>query len=163
MPFYACRKGRKPLQCERKKPNGKPLRRTGDLSFFKLAPFPTENSELDDCIYEVQTSILVTGVDHWSWTAYGFIDTYYKNTQTGTWSSDQESTMNQESVEYYTEQCVVGVSPDPLTAGQYDAEPPVWTPREYFLRVLESRVKQVNREWHNTVFRVLRRFESQVS
>lgn len=131
--------------------NKRPLRRTGDLQFLKLAPFLTEASGLDDCICEAQISVLVTGVDHWSWTAFVFVDTYYKGAY------------NQESVEHYVDQVQLGASLDPLTEGQYEAEPPVWMPREYFLRILESRVKQVKREWHNTVFRILQRSDPQVS
>ncbi|KAL2284958.1 hypothetical protein FJTKL_08509 [Diaporthe vaccinii] len=127
--------------------NKKPLRRTGDLQFLKLAPFRTDASGSDDCIYEAQISVLLTGVDHWSSTAFAFIDTYYKGAE------------NNESVEHYIDQVQYGPRLDPLTEGQYDAEPPVWRPREYFLRLLESRVKQVKREWHNTVFRILQRIE----
>ncbi|KAK2598423.1 hypothetical protein N8I77_011843 [Diaporthe amygdali] len=149
LPFYACKKGPELVKDQRLKTNQKPLRRTGDLQFLKLAPFQTDASGLDDCIYEAQISVLVTGVDHWSWTAFAFVDTYYKGPE------------NQESVEHYLEQVQYGARLDPLTEGQYYAEPPVWRPREYFLRVLESRVKQVKREWHNTVFRILQRIEPQ--
>lgn len=121
------------------------MRRTGDLQFLKFAPFRTEAPVLDECIYEAQISVLVTGVDHWSWTAFTFVDTYYKGAE------------NDESVEHYVDQIL-----DPLTNGQYVAEPPVWRPREYFLRVLESRIKQVKREWHNTVFCILQRIEPHV-
>ncbi|KAI3398865.1 hypothetical protein diail_8374 [Diaporthe ilicicola] len=150
LPFYACKKGPELVEDQRPKNKKKPLRRTGNLQFLKLAPFRTEPRDSNDCIYEAQISVLVTGVDHWSWTAYAFIDTYYKGTG------------NRESVEYYVEQVEqveYGPKPDPLTEGQYDAEPPVWRPREYFLRVLECRVKQVKREWHNTVFCILQRIE----
>lgn len=128
----------------------KPLRRTGDLQFLKLAPFPTEASGSDECIYEAQISVLVTGVDHWCWTAFAFVDTYYKGTG------------NEESVQHYIDQVQFGARFDPLTEGQCEAEPPVWRPREYFLQVLEARVKQVKREWHNTVFRILQRIEPHV-
>lgn len=60
------------------------------------------------------------------------------------------------------DQVQLGAKFDPVTEGQYEAEPPVWKPREYFLRVLESRVKQVKREWHNTVFCILQRIQSHV-
>lgn len=123
------------------------------MRFLKLAPFRTEATVFDDCIYEAQISVLVTGVDHWSWTAFAFVDTYYKGAE------------NDESVEHYLEQVeqVQNVPRfDPLTKGQYDAELPVWRPREYFLRVLETRVKQVKQEWHNTVFCILQRIEPHV-
>lgn len=162
------------MRDDRIKSNHKPLRRTGDLKFLKLAPGPVSMEEIDfDCIYEVQISVLVTGVDHWSWTAFAFVDTYYKRAATDGSPADQantseeESQWNQESVEFYHEQFKqfkdAQVNPDPLTGGQYNAEPPTWRPREYFLEVLRSRVRQVNREWHNTVFRVLQKIEPHVS
>lgn len=121
-----------------------------------------------DCIYEVHISVLVTGVDHWSWTAFAFVDTYYKRTSLEVSSpgsaTNSEDVCNQESPEFYHEQFKSAqVNFDPLTGGQEQAEPPTWKPREYFLKVLRARVKQVNHEWHNTVFRVLQKIEPQVS
>lgn len=169
-PFYACKRGPL-LKDDRLKSNNKPLRRTGDLKFLKLAPLPVPTEEKDfDCIYEVQLSVLVTGVDHWSWTAFAFVDTYYKRATDEGASPDQAnipeegSPWNQESPEFYHQQFKdAQINLDPLTGGQDEAEPPTWRPREYFLKVMRSRVKQANHEWHNTVFRVLQRIEPHVS
>lgn len=38
--------------------------------------------------------------------------------------------------------------PDPLAAGQINAHEPIWTPREYFLKVFQVRVSQILREWN---------------
>ena len=81
------------------------MRRTGDLQFLKLAPFRTDAPGFDDCIYEAQISVLVTGVDHWSWTAFAFVDTYYKGDE------------NDESVEHYIDQVQYGPKFDPFTKG----------------------------------------------
>lgn len=123
-----------------------------------------------DCIYEVHISVLVTGIDHWSWTAFAFVDTYYKVTSIESSSHgaapnpEEEGIRNQESPDFYHEQFKSEqINFDPLTGGEDEAEPPTWTPREYFLKVLRARVKQVNHEWHNTVFRVLQKLEPQVS
>lgn len=123
-----------------------------------------------DCIYEVNISVLVTGVDHWSWTAFAFVDTYYKRTPSeisspgSTTNSEEDIIRNQESPEFYHEQFrSEQLNFDPLTGGQGFAEPPTWKPREYFLNVLRARVKQVKHEWHITVFRVLQKIEPQVS
>lgn len=168
-PFYVCRT--RPLLRDQRLKSRKPLRRTGDLNFVKFAPLPItmEDNEFD-CIYEVQISVLVTGVDHWSWTAFAFVDTYYKRTTNEDPSADpvnnseEGSPWNQESPEFYHQQFKdAQVNLDPLTGGEYEAEPPTWKPREYFLKVLRSRVRQVNNEWHNTVFRVLQKIEPQVS
>lgn len=81
-----------------------------------------------------------------------FVDTYYKGKD------------NLESVDFYAEQVRAGgPSMDPLAAGRYDANRPIWKPREYFVRVLECRVEQVKQEWHNVVSRVLQRIEPHVS
>ncbi|KKY32819.1 hypothetical protein UCDDA912_g07214 [Diaporthe ampelina] len=82
LPFYAYKKGSELVKDRRFKKNKKPLRRT------------------------------VTGVDHWSWTAFAFVDTYYMGAG------------NQESVEHYIDQVQLGLRFDPLTQGQYEAEPP---------------------------------------
>lgn len=109
--------------------------------------------------------MLVTGSDHWSWTAYAFVDTYYKDAKgqdhTQDQPTDDDLPWNHESPAYYHQQAGQ-ISLDPLTGGQHETEPPVWRPREYFLKVLRSRVWQVNHEWHNTVFRVLQRIEPYV-
>ncbi|KXX79435.1 hypothetical protein MMYC01_203492 [Madurella mycetomatis] len=44
---------------------------------------------------------------------------------------------------------------DPLTGGRVDADIPIWKPREYFLRLLESRTNQIRQERHNVVSRLL--------
>jgi hypothetical protein len=38
--------------------------------------------------------------------------------------------------------------PDPLAAGQINAHEPIWTPREYFLKVFQVRMHQILREWN---------------
>jgi hypothetical protein len=101
----------------------------------------------DMCIYEAQVSVLVTGVDHWSWTAHAFVDTSYHGDD------------NRESVEYYADSTV---PVDPLTAGSHVADTPIWKPREYFLLVLERRMGQVKKEWEQTVNSLLQRIEPYV-
>lgn len=150
LPFYAWRQSEGVIRDERPKRNGKPLRRSRELTFLEMA-LPIEPvSDLRDCIYEVQISGLVTGVDNWSWTAYTFVDTYYKGLD------------NSESVESYVDRQMDGYGPDPLTAGRYPNDRPVWRPREYFLRVFESRVDQVKQEWYNTVSTLLQQTEPYV-
>lgn len=36
-----------------------------------------DDKESEDYIFEAQTSVLVTGLDNWFWTAYCFSDTYH--------------------------------------------------------------------------------------
>lgn len=155
------------------KSNNKPLRRSTDLKFLKLAPLPTDDDYFD-CIYEAQISVLVTGSNQWSWTAFAFVDTYYKNPPTSGDTSEQADTsgdaipwnLNQERADCYHHQYKAThglIDLDPLTGGQHQLDPTIWRPREYFLKVLRSRVQQVNREWHNTVYRILQKIEPHVS
>jgi hypothetical protein len=82
-------------------------------------------------------SVVVTGIDHWVWTAYGCVDTYFGS---------------EESVDGYDQmkgrRCRRWGRPDPLAAGQINAHEPIWTPREYFLKVFQVRVSQILREWN---------------
>ena len=82
----------------------------------------------------LQISVVVTGIDHWVWTAYCFVDSYF----------DSEGT-----VADYHQLRGRDYQPDPLAAGRISASRPIWTPREYFLKVLEIRMSQVLREWNS--------------
>jgi hypothetical protein len=95
--------------------------------------------QLKKCyLYEAQTSVAVTGFDDSVWTAYGFVDTYF-----GT-----------ESVDYYDQWKASTGDPDPLAAGQIDANLALWKPRSYYLKVLQIRINRVRREWIAIVDRV---------
>jgi hypothetical protein len=82
-------------------------------------------------------SVIVTGIDHWVWAAIGCFETYFGS---------------KESVDGYDQmkgRCGRRWGrPDPLAVGQINAHEPIWTPREYFLRVFQVRVSQVLREWN---------------
>lgn len=75
--------------------------------------------------------MLVTCVAEWVWTAYCCAETYFGG---------------EESVEYYYKNQL-----DALTGGETSSHSPIWNPREYFLSVLSRRLKQVTKEWSNTV------------
>ncbi|KAF4628639.1 hypothetical protein G7Y89_g9512 [Cudoniella acicularis] len=86
------------------------------------------------CLYEAQTSVVVTGIDQWVWAAYGFVDNYFGSNET---------------VDYYhLLRGKIGGHPDPLAAGRLNADEPIWTPREYFLQVCQIRSKRVLKEWN---------------
>jgi hypothetical protein len=97
-----------------------------------------ETAQLFDHIYEAQVSVMVTGLDHWFWTAYCFADVYFKG---------QEH--NERVQQYHINHR------DPHSGGKFDLHPPIWDPREYFLRTLVSRMEQVKQEWNNAVFMLL--------
>lgn len=86
---------------------------------------------------ENQISIVVTGIDHWVWTAYGIVDTYFGS---------------KESLEHYDEQSDQSGQVDPLSKGQLHAHPLtlIWTPREYFLAVVAIRMNEALRAWRET-------------
>ena len=103
-------------------------------------------------LYEAQISVVVTGIDHWVWTAYGLVDTFFES---------------QETVDGYDQ--LSGTSgrhkgrADPLRAGQSNADEPIWTPREYFFRVFEVRINQVLKEWNWIVVNVVKEVAQYVS
>ncbi|KAK3380658.1 hypothetical protein B0T24DRAFT_676328 [Lasiosphaeria ovina] len=84
-------------------------------------------------IYETQLSIAVTGVDHWRWTAWAFVDNWFEP---------------EDSVSTYYEGGETTAQPDPLAAGQVDVDPPIRYPREYFLKVFEIRILEIEKEWN---------------
>ncbi|EWZ81136.1 hypothetical protein FOWG_14712 [Fusarium oxysporum f. sp. lycopersici MN25] len=92
-------------------------------------------------IYEIQVSCLITGIDEDSWVAYQFVDTYHQGDK---------------PLEYGEQH---GVKPDSLTGGLFDANVPIWTPKEYFLIFYECRLKQVRHAMHKLVARLFLRLE----
>jgi hypothetical protein len=133
------RESKEPLKENREKIDGTPLRQswelpslTRSLSALRYSDNPAKRYFL----YEAQTSVAVTGIDDFVWTAYGFVDTYF--------GSD-------ESVDRYQRWTSRKARPDPLAAGQIEATLPIPTPREYFLKVLEIRIHQVRREMRHIV------------
>nr|RBQ97485.1 hypothetical protein FVER53263_09446 [Fusarium verticillioides] len=135
--FYVWCEGGPQFHDSRKKRNGKPLRQSRQPYYLKFG----YGNEPQVHIYETQVSCLIAGIDEDSWVAYQFVDTYYQGTKP--LAQDEEH----------------GVKPDPLTGGLFDANLPIWTPREYFLIVYECRLKQVRHAMHNLVARLFLRLE----
>src|SRR3569833_2563643 len=143
IPFYMLRRGIMSAKDVRQKPDGKTLRQAWDLpSLALLRQSASSHQKETDYIgrfYDAQISFAVTGFDHWTWTAYAFIDTNvdYKETVDGYHGIYQETG---------------GLfRPDPASAGLFDANKHCWAPREYFLKVFETRIKQVLKEWYGVV------------
>jgi hypothetical protein len=76
-------------------------------------------------------SLIVFGVDEYSWTAYFFVDTYYGK---------------QDSTSHYLQKKL-----DAPSGGYTGHNSPVWDPRYYFLTVLSIRLSQVTLEWSSLV------------
>ena len=128
----------------RKTRGDKPLRKSWQLLFLSGPSTKLEsakNPEKVYSLYEAQISVAVTGIDDSVWTAYGFVDTYFGS---------------KESVGRYHElkgRRGLGRA-DPFARGQLDATRPIWMPREYFLKILQIRIKDILREWQRIADKV---------
>ncbi|KAH8683922.1 hypothetical protein BGZ61DRAFT_455431 [Ilyonectria robusta] len=142
LPFYVLRRAspHNPPQDRRPRGDNDTLRKVTDLTFLQR-PTGSETLILTDYLCEAQVSVLITGSDPQRWMAYCFIDTYF----------DPEE--RRESVDSYLDDLIIdedshsSYDPDPFTTGENDANYPMSTPREYFLVVLDSRLRHVKDEW----------------
>ena len=98
------------------------LRRSGPL-------FPDSNP--NEFLHEAQISFVIIGLDEWVWTAYCLTETYFGS---------------EESIEYYYRRGY-----DAPSGGAKPMHYPIWNPREYFLFILASRIRQSRQEWFNAV------------
>jgi hypothetical protein len=117
---------------------GIPLRRSEEVMYLPIqghGSLPSEN--LPEYIYESQISVMVSGIDDWVWTAYCFVDVYFKGNK------------HTETVEHYSSDAINRM--DPHSCGKHAADRPVWDPRKYFLRSLSARMEQAREEWDNSV------------
>ncbi|KAK3353375.1 hypothetical protein B0T25DRAFT_568576 [Lasiosphaeria hispida] len=129
--YFCLRRGGHPIRDQRGRWGG-----NGHLRETLCSPMdptgPPSSPGASYNIYESQLSISVTGIDHWRWTAWAFIDTWFEP---------------EDSVLDYYEEGESRAQPDPLAAGQVDINPPEKHPREYFLKVFEIRIREVEKEW----------------
>jgi len=72
------------LEDGRRKRNGKPLRRSHELRDLDFTEEGQASSLVRANIYEAQISCLLSGLDHHSWVAYLFVDTYYQGVSSTT-------------------------------------------------------------------------------
>jgi hypothetical protein len=120
--------------------NGPP-RHSIDLSFLKIPSDKPEDREAF-YIHEAAISLVVCGSDNWRWVAYAFIDT----------NAISDNDNLSEEVESHGD-----FRGDPIASEpglEVNANDPIWDPREYFLMILEIRIRQVLREWQYLVRRV---------
>lgn len=136
------KKGAQAVKDARKKSDGSPLRLAQDLpSIATLDSSSTTPYEIER-LYQTQLSFVVTGINHWIWVAYVFVDVV-----------ECEDTVNH----YDREAKDLGVPSDPLACGRIPIEakyiPP---PKLYFLKVFRIRIKKIKYEWHYIVRRLQR-------
>lgn len=116
--------------------NLKPRRNWTDLSFLKLdksnSP-PQEPMEVWS-IQEAQISCVVAGSDHWRWVGYGFVD----GEVDGILAESADGDLLQ----------------DQIAARWIEASFPIWTPRDYWLRVFELRSGYVRKQWDYLIYKL---------
>jgi hypothetical protein len=128
------------LKDTRTKPDGKPLRESRVLPSLSQSPNESKSTNKLYCLYEAQTSVAVTGIDHWVWVAYCFVDTYFESKNMVEWYDKLTGTNGR-----------IRGRADPFAAGHIDAGKPIRTPREYFFKVFEIRTNEILKEW-NEIF-----------
>ena len=143
---------------ERNKETGRhvdrqPIRRSEEVIRLEIkghdhtASYAEDDDGTRDYIHEAQISVMITGIDDWFWTAYSFVDIYFKD----------ES--NTESVDYYSRTDPLRPPMDPHSCGNYEADQPIWNPRHFFLRALSCRMEQVKQEWNNVIFQLFQQID----
>lgn len=157
LPFYVLRQAphNKAPQDRRLRAGNDTLRKVTDLTFLQRPTGSTPLVQID-YLCEAQVSVLITGSYPWRWVAYCFVDTYF------------DSEERKESVDSYNGEIEIAKDShatwqtDPLIIGEYDANYPVSTPREYFLVVLDSRLRHVKDEWRVLMRRMSEMIETYV-
>ncbi|KZL72472.1 transcription factor sef1, partial [Colletotrichum tofieldiae] len=138
----------------RKQPNGNPWRASTDLSFLLNSKSSGVDGSPTGCLYEAQTSLVVTGPNSSIWTACLLTDTYFR---------DQMDINDEELLSYHDAARVNdGLYYDPLTSGDHDANIPVWNPREYYCLVLMVRIKRIKEEWVKILYHLKNRIDEYV-
>jgi len=167
LPFFVWKRHRGICTDSRKKSDGTALRRSIDLSILGGGGLPSDQGGRKDCLYESQVSFLVAGHSNSAWAGYCFIDTFFHAVEGDDESESGDAEYNEtdmDSVEYYNdvEWDNGTLNLDPITAGHFDADMPIWNPREYFLVVLRVRLRQVEEHWQNVAYSLRRKIERDV-
>ncbi|WYZ35224.1 hypothetical protein EsH8_I_001500 [Colletotrichum jinshuiense] len=160
LPFFTWRKHDQPVRDHRHNPEGKPLRRSLNLKDFFPKHFdlkkPTTRRSLHEVsahyfLHEAQFSCSVVGIDETRWTAYFFEDAFFGSRDDSMSLIDYESDAKD------------GIILDPLVLGSLEAHTSIWSPRDYFLAVLNIRFKQVAEEWTHMTSQLEKAVFDQVS
>jgi hypothetical protein len=130
---------------------GKRMRKRIDLSFLKIGK-DTDKGHETYALQEAHVSLSIIGVDRDRWTCYCFVDTDIGSACPDDQSYDDAEEKATDAGDTEEDE----MKEDPIFSdGQGDEVPeadrPVWDPRDYFLRVVDVRMKQILREWENVV------------
>jgi hypothetical protein len=121
--------------------NGATARQWTDLSFLDMQLPDSKNSKV--CrMYEAQISVALCGINNGCWTGYAFANIACDE-------KDADDEIEQPG----------GVKEDPIISSSsdpFDANRPIWDPREYFLMALKFWITRVLEEYAYLV-RVLER------
>jgi hypothetical protein len=128
LPFFILDKSTPPKETFEKF-NTKPPRKWLDLSFLKLDTHQSQDQDPKEVwgIQEANISFVITGFDNWQWVAYGFVDTEVDGVLADSFNDE--------------------LSGDQIAAGRLQISPPLWCPREYWLKVFEFRIDYVQQQW----------------
>ncbi|KAF2997741.1 hypothetical protein E8E14_004176 [Neopestalotiopsis sp. 37M] len=151
LPYYAWRKGSMPNKDPRKDGSARPLRKVRCVPFLQGEIYSDDHSSCIEHIYQAQLSFLVSGVDNMSWVGYCFVDTYHDGVD------------SEDAVQNYAATSPDEIHMDPASGGNFPASPPFWSPRVYFLQVLQFRIGMIKAEWTNVVSMIQSRVEPHVS
>ncbi|KAH8745762.1 hypothetical protein BGZ57DRAFT_836771 [Hyaloscypha finlandica] len=140
LPFFILRKSTPPNIYGTVKT--KPDRRWTDLSFLELDNFNSKESNEVWSIQETQISCVVTGTDDWRWTGYGFVDAEVDG--------------------LLVDACEENMRFDQIASGIIEANSPIWSPRDYWIKVLEFRIIRITREYENLLHKLNLAFDHYV-
>lgn len=139
MSHFVWRQARSVEDDERRRSDGKPLRKRVDLGFLSNIDQSHNLDATAYCLCESQISCVVTGFNNRIWSAYCMVDDGF-DAQDDLWTEPEP-----------TEPEIESEKPpfdfDPLAAGKIPADRPIWNPRVYFLKVLKIRAEQIAEHW----------------
>ena len=151
LPLYSLRNESNLRTDTRRWPNGEALRQSKVLTCLSVLPTPTAGEKW--CLYEGQTSIVLTGRHDHHWTVYGVFDDYYDAKSTD--SVKQHHRLWKKTPEIFWDPIFRGENPLINTAGSDEAGNPnssiFWDARQYFIAAVEIQVQMIVVEWRDIV------------
>jgi hypothetical protein len=123
------------------KVRGKRLRSWKDLSLLKGESSGDKDQEAYR-LYTAQISCVIYGFDEWQYTVCEFVDTEHNTNGLYDWPGDE----NDDAQELIL---------DPILSrhsAPMQADFPIWRPRQYFVKALETGIEEVSLEWGRVVY-----------
>jgi hypothetical protein len=147
LPYYTLKACSSPPKDSRTMAGGEPFRKSAPLAL--LTGTGGSDNTTTDYLAEAQISFVIIGTSPRDWYATCLVD--------DNWDGPAAEVLS-----YYEGMREAGLEPDPIMRGS-DGSRPILTPREYFIRVLDVRIRQVADEWTNSVSYLQRWTRSYVS